>query len=128
MFVHTPVILGPDKGKLSKRHGAKSALEYRDEGYLPDAVFNFLALLGWSLDDKTEIISRDDFVKHFSLDRLLTNPAHYNAEKLDWMNGEYMRAMPDDEFARRLIEWVRSRRRRAVCQATCGARSTSTTR
>jgi glutamyl-tRNA synthetase len=59
VFVHTPLILGPDKSKLSKRHGAQSVLDYRDQGYLPEAVFNFLALLGWSLDDKTEIISRD---------------------------------------------------------------------
>jgi len=106
VLIHTPSILGPDRSKLSKRHGAKSALEYRDEGYLPEAVFNYLALLGWSLDDRTEIISRDDFVRHFSLDRLLKSPAVFNSEKLDWMNGEYMRALPDEEFARRLIPWL----------------------
>ncbi|HEX5367927.1 MAG TPA: glutamate--tRNA ligase [Dehalococcoidia bacterium] len=106
IFVHAPLVLGPDRSKLSKRHGAKSALEYRDEGYLPEAVFNYLALLGWSLDDKTEIISRAEFIEHFTLDRMLKSPGIFQAEKLDWMNGEYMRAMPDDEFARRLIEWI----------------------
>jgi len=106
VLIHTPSILGPDRSKLSKRHGAKSALEYRDEGYLPEAVFNYLALLGWSLDDRTEIISREDFVRHFSLDRLLRSPAVFNSEKLDWMNGEYMRALSDEEFARRVIAWL----------------------
>jgi len=106
VFVHTASILGPDRSKLSKRHGAQSVLEYRDQGYLPQAVFNFLGLLGWSLDDHTEIISRDDFVKHFSLDRLLKSPAVFNLEKLDWMNGEYMRALADDEFVRLVVEWL----------------------
>ncbi len=106
VLIHTPLILGTDRTKLSKRHGAQSVLEYRDQGYHPDAVFNFLALLGWSLDDHTEIISREDFVKHFSLDRLLKSPAVFNLEKLDWMNGEYMRLMPDREFARYLISWL----------------------
>lgn len=105
-FVHTPVILGPDRSKLSKRHGAQSVRQYRDLGYLPQAVFNFLGLLGWSLDDRTEIISRQEFVRHFSLDRLLKSPAVFNIEKLDWMNGEYMRSLPDDELARLLMEWL----------------------
>ncbi|HWC30614.1 MAG TPA: glutamate--tRNA ligase [Dehalococcoidia bacterium] len=106
VLVHTPIILGPDKGKLSKRHGAKSMLEYRDEGYLPDALFNFLGLLGWSLDDKTEIISRDEFIANFSLDRLLKSPAVFNAEKLDWLNGEYMRNLPDAEFVEVVRPWL----------------------
>jgi glutamyl-tRNA synthetase len=106
VWVHTPVILGPDKGKLSKRHGAQSVLDYRDQGYLPQAVFNFLGLLGWSLDDKTEIIPRDDFVQHFSLERLLKNPAHFNAEKLDWINEEYMRALSPDEFVDVVAPWL----------------------
>ena len=106
VFVHTPVILGPDRSKLSKRHGAQSVLEYRDMGYLPDAVFNFLGLLGWSLDDKTEVISREDFVRHFSLARLIKSPAVFNIEKLNWMNGEYMRAMPVDRLAALLKDWL----------------------
>jgi glutamyl-tRNA synthetase len=98
-FAHLSRILGPDRAKLSKRHGAHAALEYRDQGYLPDAVVNFLALLGWSLDDHTEIIDRETLIRHFDLDRVLTNPAVFNAEKLLWMNGVYIREMPDEQLA-----------------------------
>ncbi len=106
IFVHTPSILGPDRAKLSKRHGAQSVLEYRDLGYLPDAVLNFLALLGWSLDDHTEIISRAQFIESFSLDRLIKSPAVFDIDKLNWMNGAYMRAMPVDELAALLKAWL----------------------
>lgn len=91
VLAHLPLILGPDGSKLSKRHGATSVFEYRDLGYLPEAVFNFMGLLGWSLDDKTEILSRDEFVQHFTLDRVVKNPAIFNVEKLTWMNGVYIR-------------------------------------
>ena len=70
VLAHLPLVLGPDGAKLSKRHGATSVFEHRDAGYLPDAVFNFLGLLGWSLDDKTEIISREQFIEHFTLERV----------------------------------------------------------
>jgi glutamyl-tRNA synthetase len=106
VWVHTPLILGTDRSKLSKRHGAQSVLEYRDQGYLPQAVFNFLGLLGWSLDDKTEIISRDEFVQHFSLERLLKSPAVFNLEKLDWINGEYMRNLSAEEFVDAVTPWL----------------------
>jgi glutamyl-tRNA synthetase len=106
VMVHTASIVGPDRAKLSKRHGAQSVLEYRDMGYLPDAVFNFLALLGWSLDDHSEIISRQDFIDNFSIDRIQKSPGLFNLEKLDWMNGEYMRLMSDDDLARYLIGWL----------------------
>ena len=99
VFAHLSRILGPDRSKLSKRHGAHAALEYREQGNLPDAVVNFLALLGWSLDDHTEIIDRETLIRHFDLDRVLTNPAVFNAEKLLWMNGVYIREMPDDRLA-----------------------------
>jgi glutamyl-tRNA synthetase len=98
-FAHVSRILGPDKAKLSKRHGADSVLEYRLKGYLPDAVVNFLALLGWSLDDHTEIIDRETLIKHFDVDRLLPNPAVFNAEKLLWMNGMYIRQLSDEGLA-----------------------------
>lgn len=101
LFAHLSRILGPDRTKLSKRHGAHSALEYREQGYLPEAVVNFLALLGWSLDDRTEIIDRETLVRHFDLDRVLPNPAVFNAEKLLWMNGVYIRALPPAELAER---------------------------
>lgn len=99
VLAHLPLVLGPDGAKLSKRHGATSVFEYRDAGYLPDAMFNFLALIGWSLDDKTEIISREQFIEHFTLDRIVKNPAVFNIEKLTWMNGMYIREMPEDRLA-----------------------------
>lgn len=97
LLAHLPLILGPDGSKLSKRHGATSVFEYRDLGYLPEAVFNFMGLLGWSLDDKTEILSRDEFIEHFTLDRVVKNPAIFNVEKLTWMNGVYIREHTSEE-------------------------------
>ena len=97
-FIHHPMILGPDRAKLSKRHGAVSIIQYREDGYLPEAMVNFLALLGWSLDDKTEILSRKELVAHFSLERIGKTGAIFNREKLDWMNGVYIRKMTPDEF------------------------------
>ncbi len=106
VFVHTPVILGPDGGKLSKRHGAKSVLEYAGEGYLPEALFNFLAITGWALDDSTEVMSQDELIEGFDLARLNPAPATFDTEKLEWMNGVYMRSLSlgdlADRFAQRL--------------------------
>jgi len=97
-FVHHPMILGPDRAKLSKRHGAVSILDYREQGYLPQTMFNFLALIGWSLDDKTEIMSRQALIDNFSLERISKTGAIFNREKLDWMNGVYIRSLTADEF------------------------------
>jgi glutamyl-tRNA synthetase len=97
-FVHHPMILGPDRAKLSKRHGSVSILDYRDQGYLAQTMFNFLALIGWSLDDKTEIITRQELVDNFSLERIGKTGAIFNREKLDWMNGVYIRSLSADEF------------------------------
>jgi glutamyl-tRNA synthetase len=97
-FVHHPMILGPDRAKLSKRHGSVSILDYRDQGYLAQTMFNFLALIGWSLDDKTEIIPRQTLVDSFSLERIGKTGAIFNREKLDWMNGVYIRSLSPDEF------------------------------
>ncbi len=105
-FAHLPMILGPDKAKLSKRHGATTVIEYRDQGYLPEALFNFLALLGWSLDDKTELFTRDELVAAFSLERIGKTAAVFNKPKLDWMNGVYIRALSPDEFARRALPYL----------------------
>ena len=103
-FAHLPMILGSDRAKLSKRHGAVSLLEYRRRGYLPEAMFNFLGLLGWALDDHTEIISRDEFIRSFSLERIVKNPAIFDVEKLTWMNGVYMRALRPERLADLLVE------------------------
>ena len=97
-FAHLPMILGPDRSKLSKRHGATSITEYQEQGYLPEAMFNFLALLGWSLDDKTELLTRDEIVKHFSLERISKTAAVFNKDKLEWMNGVYLRGLSLEEF------------------------------
>jgi len=105
-FAHLPMILGPDRSKLSKRHGATAINEYRDQGYLPEAIVNFLALLGWSLDDKTELLSREEVVKHFSLERISKTAAAFNRDKLDWMNGVYLRSLSLEEFNERAISFL----------------------
>ena len=106
IWIHAPIILGPDGGKLSKRHGAKNALDYAEEGYLPDALVNFLAITGWALDDHTEIFSRERLIEVFDLKYLSKNPSGFDVTKLEWMNGVYLRDMPEDElveiFAQRL--------------------------
>lgn len=102
-LVHLPLLLGKDKSKLSKRHGAASVLEYRDEGYLPEALLNFLSLLGWSARDDTELMSVADLVDRFTLDAVNESPAVFDPEKLQWMNGVYIRSMPADDLAARLL-------------------------
>ncbi len=97
-YAHLPLLFGTDGKKLSKRHGATSLSTYRDEGYLPDAVFNYLSLLGWSIDGETTIFSRDEAVAAFDLADVSSNPAVFDPDKLAWMNGEYVRAMDADTF------------------------------
>ena len=98
-FAHLPTILGPDKEKLSKRHGATSILDYRDDGYLPQAMVNFMVLLGWSLDDRTEVMSRQTLIDNFSLGRLGHSSAIFDHDKLEWMNGVYIREMECKDLA-----------------------------
>ena len=105
-FAHLPMILGSDRAKLSKRHGATSIMEYQNQGYLPEAVVNFLALLGWSLDDKTDIISRDELVANFSIERVGKTGAIFNHEKLAWMNGMYIRKLSVDEMVEQSIPFL----------------------
>jgi len=100
-FAHIPMILGPDKAKLSKRHGALSLLAYRDMGYLPQALMNFLARLGWSHGDQ-EIFSQAELVQHFSLEHVGKAAGVFDVEKLKWLNGHYLRATPPVELARLL--------------------------
>jgi glutamyl/glutaminyl-tRNA synthetase len=106
LFAHLPMILGPDKSKLSKRHGATTVIEYRREGYLPEALFNFLALLGWAFDDKTEMFTREELVSAFTLERVGKTAAIFNKPKLDWMNGVYIRSLSPDDFARRAMPYL----------------------
>lgn len=105
-FAHLSMILGPDGKKLSKRHGAASVEEFRERGYLPDAMVNFLALLGWSLDGETTIISRETLCHEFSLDRVTKKDAVFDETKLDWMDGMYIRAMDADEWVQASLPWL----------------------
>jgi glutamyl-tRNA synthetase len=109
IYAHVPFVHGPDGRKLSKRHGSITVDEFRAEGYLPDAIVNFLALLGWSYDDKTTIMSRDELVERFSLDRVGTSPAIFDYQKLEWMNGVYLRALPAEEYEDTLVAYLRER-------------------
>jgi glutamyl-tRNA synthetase len=97
-FGHLPMILGPDGQKLSKRHGAVSVLQYRDDGFLPEALFNYLARLGWSHGDD-EKFSRDKLVEWFDLEHVNRAPAQYNLDKLLWLNGEYLKEADDERLA-----------------------------
>jgi glutamyl-tRNA synthetase len=105
-FAHLPNILGNDHKKLSKRSGDAALLDYRENGYLPEAMINFLALLGWSLDDKTAIVSRDDLVAHFSLERVVPNPAIFDLDRLNFLNGHYIREMDDGIWLGTVAEWA----------------------
>jgi glutamyl-tRNA synthetase len=107
-FAHLPLILGPDKKKLSKRDMAKSVEDYAREGYLPSAVFNFLVLLGWHPEKDREIISRAEAVAEFTLERVQKAGAVMNAEKLDWLNAHYIRALSDEAFLEAVSPFVSS--------------------
>ncbi|HHT9129443.1 MAG TPA: glutamate--tRNA ligase [Candidatus Brocadiaceae bacterium] len=97
-FAHIPMILGEDGSRLSKRHGATSVTEYRDKGYLPHALVNFLALLGWSPGNDQEILSIQEMIEKFSLKRANKTSAQFNNTKLDWMNGQYMKNTPVEQL------------------------------
>ena len=97
-FAHVPLILGTDKKRLSKRHGATSVMEYQRLGYLPDAMVNFLALLGWSPGDDRELMSREELKSAFALEGISGGNAVFNPEKLDWMNGQYIARLSGDEL------------------------------
>jgi len=105
-FAHLPMILGPDRSKLSKRHGATTITDYQKQGYLPQAMTNFLALLGWSLDDHTELLSQEELIKYFSLERVGKTAAIFNKDKLDWMNGVYLRKLDLAELVQQAIPFL----------------------
>jgi glutamyl-tRNA synthetase len=101
-FAHVPLILGPDKRRLSKRHGATSVTEYRRQGYLPEAMVNFLALLGWSPGNDQEVFTVSELVEAFSLDGISSSNAVFNPDKLDWFNGQHIVRMPLEELGGRV--------------------------
>jgi glutamyl-tRNA synthetase len=102
VYAHLPLLHGPDGKKLSKRHGAASVQDLRERGYLPEAVRNYLALLGWGADDSTTFFSTDELLERFSLERVSRSPAVFDEKKLRWMNGRYLRELPPEELTRRL--------------------------
>jgi glutamyl-tRNA synthetase len=107
VFAHLPLILAPTgKGKLSKRHGGVEIRQFRRDGYLPEAMVNYLARLGWSYDDKTEIFDRQELVRHFGLDGINNSPARFSYERLEWMNAYYIRQLPVEELAARLAPFM----------------------
>jgi glutamyl-tRNA synthetase len=106
-FAHVPLILGPDKKRLSKRHGATSVMEYARQGFLPETMVNFLALLGWSPGNDQELFSKEALVESFSLDGIGTANAVFNPEKLEWMNSQHLMQMPTPEIARRVAPLMR---------------------
>lgn len=106
VFAHVPVILAPDGGKLSKRHGATMVKEFRAKGYLKEAVLNFIALLGWSLDDKTEFFDMDSLIEQFDLKRVSKAPAVFSYEKLDWFNGVYIRKQDKNSLYNLLLPFL----------------------
>jgi len=106
VYAHVPDVLGTDGKKLSKRHGAQSVEDFREQGYIPEALVNFLARLGWAYDDKTEVFSREELLRLFSLDRVSPSPAVFDYEKLAWLNGVHLRKLPPDEYADRVVTYL----------------------
>ena len=105
-YAHLPLLHGPDGKKLSKRHGAASVQDLRDAGYLPEALRNYIALLGWGYDDETTLLSTEQMIEGFRLERVSRNPAVFDEQKLRWMNGRYLRELPLDELTRRLEQFT----------------------
>jgi glutamyl-tRNA synthetase len=106
-FAHVPLILGPDKKRLSKRHGATSVMEYPRLGYVPEAMVNFLSLLGWSPGDDREVLTRDELVAAFALEGISGGNAVFNVEKLDWFNQQHIARLPIDDLASRVEPFLR---------------------
>ena len=106
LYAHLPLLHGPDGRKLSKRHGAASVQELRDAGYLPEAVRNYLALLGWGAGDDATVLSTEELIERFTLERVSRNPARFDEVKLKWLNGVYIRGLPAGELTRRLEEFT----------------------
>jgi len=105
-FAHIPMIMGPDHTRLSKRHGATSVMEYKKMGYIPEAVVNYIAHLGWSPGDEREIFSKEELIKEFTLDKISKHAAVFSMEKLNWFNNEYLKRMSIDSLTERLIPFL----------------------
>jgi glutamyl-tRNA synthetase len=107
IYAHLPLILAPTgKGKLSKRHGGVEVRHFRQEGYLPEAMINYLARVGWSYDDKTEIFDREELIRHFGLEGINNSPARFSYERLEWVNGYYIRQLAPHDLAEQLVPFL----------------------
>jgi glutamyl-tRNA synthetase len=107
VYAHLPLILAPDgKGKLSKRHGGVEIRDFHQQGYLPEAMVNYLARVGWSYDDRTEIFDRDELIRYFDLAGVNNSPARFSYERLEWMNGYYIRQLDAADLAQRLVPYM----------------------
>lgn len=109
VYAHLPLLVGADRAKLSKRHGAVALEDFKDEGYLPGALFNYLALLGFSMEDGREVLERDELVAAFDLDRVTHAAAFFDHQKLDWLNGEYIRMTDTRELVANSLPFARER-------------------
>ena len=105
-YAHVPQVLGPDRKPLSKRHGSTSVQAFREQGYLPEALVNYLALLGWSPGDDREMVTRAELIDAFDLSRVSSNPAAFDTEKLTWLNERYIQSLDDDELAARCVHFL----------------------
>lgn len=105
-YAHVPQVNGPDGRPLSKRHGSTSIESFREQGFLPEALMNYLALLGWSKDEKTTFLSKDELIASFDLDRVSSNPAAFDIQKLEWMNNHYIQQLDDDDLAARCLHFL----------------------
>ena len=106
VYAHVPQVLGPDGKPLSKRHGSTSVEAFREQGYVPEAMVNYLSLLGWSKDAETTFLSRDELLEAFDLARVSSNPAVFDTDKLTWMNTHYLQQLSDDELAARCVHFL----------------------
>ena len=107
IYAHVPDVLGTDGRKLSKRHGAQSVEDFREQGYIPEALVNFLARLGWAYDDKTEVFSVEELLRLFRLERVSPSPAVFDYQKLEWLNGVHLRMLSSEEYADRVVTYLR---------------------
>ena len=107
VYAHVPDVLGDDGKKLSKRHGAQSVDDFRRQGYIPEALVNFLARLGWAYDDQKEVFTREELLELFDLTTVTPSPAVFDFQKLSWLNGVHLRELSPEEYADRVVEYVR---------------------
>jgi glutamyl-tRNA synthetase len=105
-YAHVPQVNGPDGKPLSKRHGSTSVEAFREQGILPEALMNYLALLGWSKDAETTFLSKQDLVEAFDLERVSSNPAQFDTQKLEWLNNHYIQSLEDDDLASRCLHFL----------------------